>query len=513
MPSFPPPPDSDAPASGRIAHGLRGAAAAGHPTAALAGVRMLEAGGTAVDACLAMAATSWVVMPDMCGPGGDLFALWREPGGELRAVTGAGRAPAGFRMPESADDRAGLVLIPGAPAAVRALRDSACRLDLRTIFAPAVAAASSGFVVGARFDRQLQALPPGPLRSLLAAWNGGRVPRLGERFRIEPLGRSLAEWAEAGEPGAALAMAAAEWRRAGAAPTADEIADMNAALEAPLALRLGAWTVYGQPPISQAVATLAALGIAGADAVRHPDGAYRDHLLIEAYKAAYRQATALGEGGDVAAQVAAMLDSGRQRELRESIGPRAAEGPPLLRNYGETTQCAAADADGRVCTLIHSLYRPFGARLVSESTGWLANDRGATFTDGPNAPAPGRRPRSTLVNLLAVHADGAAFALGTPGAQAQTQTTLQVLASVMRDPGDLWGAIAAPRWSFIGGRRVAVEAALPGERLEALEGAGHLLALRPPRDWLTGSVSLAAWRDGVASAVADPRREALALAI
>jgi gamma-glutamyltranspeptidase len=83
----------------------------------------------------------------------------------------------------------------------------------------------------------------------------------------------------------------------------------------------------------------------------------------------------------------------------------------------------------------------------------------------------------------------------------------------MRDPGDLWGAFVAPRWSFIGGRRVAIEAAMPGDRLEALEGAGHVLALRPPRDWLMGSVSLAAWRDGIASAVADPRREALALAI
>jgi gamma-glutamyltranspeptidase len=106
-----------------------------------------------------------------------------------------------------------------------------------------------------------------------------------------------------------------------------------------------------------------------------------------------------------------------------------------------------------------------------------------------------------------------AFALGTPGAQAQTQTTLQVIANLIRDPSDLWGAVAAPRWSFIGADRVAVEESVPAARLAALEAMGHRLVLRPPADWLMGSVSLAAVRNGVTSAVADHRREALALAL
>ena len=51
---------------------------------------------------------------------------------------------------------------------------------------------------------------------------------------------------------------------------------------------------------------------------------------------------------------------------REGIGPRASDGPAMLRNYGETTQCAAVDARGGVATLIHSLYRPFGAEYFAE---------------------------------------------------------------------------------------------------------------------------------------------------
>ncbi len=499
-------------ASGRIAHGTRGAVAAGHPLSAVAGLRMLEAGGTAVDACVAMAAMAWVVMPDMCGPGGDLFALWRDRSGAVHAVNGAGMAPAAFAMPKHPEDRAGLALVPGAPAAVRALADAACRLDLAVLFAPAIAAAAAGFVVGPRFERRLQALPPGAFRRELMTIHGGALPASGERFALPALGASLARWAEAREPDTALRATIEDWRTQGVAVTLEESLVLRAQSEAPLALRFDSWDIFGQPPLSQSVATLAALAIAGTDAVRHPDGSYRTHMLIEAYKAAYGDLVELGEGADVATKVAAMLDPGRHRTARERIGPHASVGAPMHRNYGETTQCAAADDQGGVCTLIHSLYRPFGARVVARSTGWSANDRGATFTDGANAPAPGRRPRHTLVNLLAVQADGAAFAFGTPGAQAQTQTTLQVVADLIRDPQDPWTVISRPRWSFIGEDRVAVEADLAPDCLASLERMGHKLALRPAADWLMGSVSLAASARGRATAIADHRREALALA-
>lgn len=498
--------------SGRIAQGLRGAVAADHPIVASAGLGALEAGGTALDACLAMAATAWVVMPDMCGPGGDLFALWREPDGKVQAINGAGHAPAAF-APGDPAGRAGYVLAPGAPAAVHALHEAGCRLDLARLFKPAVAVALSGFVVGPRFERQLQALPAGAFRTSLAELHGGVLPGRGERFVMPGLAESLSEWARAGGAGSVLAAAVDDWRQDGAALTDEEARRLRVAREDPLLVRLGAWDIFGQPPMSQAVGTLAALAIAGPDVLRHADGAYRDHMLIEAYKHAYREMQSLGEGRDVAAAVAAALDPHRMRSAREAIGPRATVGPVMIRNYGETTQCAAADAEGRVCTLIHSLYRPFGARLLSRRTGWIANDRGATFTDGPNAAAPGRRPRNTLVGVLATHADGSTFALGTPGAQAQTQTNLQVLADLIRNPDDPWSAIAHPRWSFIGEDRVCVEACFAPERLVALESMGHRLALRPPVDWLMGSVSLAAFRGGIASAYADHRREALALAL
>jgi gamma-glutamyltranspeptidase/glutathione hydrolase len=480
--------------------------------AAVAGLRMIEAGGTAVDACLAMAATAWIVMPDMCGPGGDLFALWREPDGAVHAVNGSGRASTRFVMPENPADRAALTLLPGAPSAIRAITAHACRFDLATLFAPAIAAARAGFVVTPRLDKNLQVLPDGRFKTEVAAAYGGVLPRAGERCTALALGESLERWARERDAGGLLAEALSEWAQQGAAVDSAEVPKLAATIEPALLLRLNGWHIFGQPPLSAAVATLAALGIAGGDAIIHSEGAYRDHLLIEAYKTAYADLLRMGHKADLAQLIAEMLNGNRLRALRERIGPRAARGASMQRNYGETTQCAAADGEGRVCTVIHSLYRPFGSRLLSRTTGWIANDRGATFSDGPNAPAPGRCPRHTLVGVIAVAPDGGAFAFGTPGAQAQTQTTLQVLADLMRGAHP-WTAIEAPRWSFIGDDHIAVEAAMPSDTLAGLERAGHRLALRPPADWLMGSVSLAAAGGGLVTAAADHRREALALAL
>lgn len=497
--------------SGRLACGPNGAVAAGHPLAATAGLRMLEAGGTAVDACLAAAFAAWVVMPDMCGLGGDLFMLSRAADGTVTAITGGGPAPAAGYPPRT-EARATLALVPGAAAALDRLRETQATLPLDMLLAPAIRLAREGFVISAMLARKIEGLPADRFSDeLLAGW-GGVVPRAGAVVRWPALAQSLHRLATAKSARELLFDALPEWQARGVLLRPEDIAGYTVTSEAPLRMNIGGWTVFGQPPMSQAVATLGALGRAGIDAVIESDDVFRTHMLIEGYKRAFAHFDDFGHAGDIAAVCRRLLDPAAARAEREAIGPQASEGPPLQRNYGETTQCAAVDRSGATVSLIHSLYRPFGARVLSPRTGLIANDRGASFTAGANAPAAGQRPRHTLVNLLALAPDGAIFALGTPGAQAQTQTTLQVLASLIARPEALVEAVGHPRWSFIGGKRVACEADLDEAMLQALARHGHEIALRPPRDWLMGSVSLAAYRDGLCYAVADDRRDALALA-
>lgn len=497
--------------SGRIASGPRGAIAAGHPLAAVAGLRMLEAGGSAVDACLAAAFAAWVVMPDMSGPGGDLFILVRDADGRVTAVTGGGPAPlTGF--PSKTDARAPLALVPGAPAALDTLRQTHLTLPLDVLLAPAIRLAEDGFAVSAMLARKIEELPRDRFRDELSAGWGGNTPRAGGVVRWPVLADTLRRLAAAGSAREVVEDALPEWQERGALVRAEDIRGYDAPLESPLRMGIGGWSVFGQPPMSQAVATLGALGRAGIDAVRETEGAFRAHMLIEGYKRSFAHLVGFGHAGDVAGVCQRLLDPAAARAERESIGPQASEGPAMHRNYGETTQCAAVDRTGCTVSLIHSLYRPFGARVLSPRTGLIANDRGASFTMGANAPAAGERPRHTLVNLLAEAPDGTTVALGTPGAQAQTQTTLQVLAHLIGEPDALVEAVLSPRWSFIGGKRIACEADVDEATLQALARRGHEVALRPPRDWLMGSVSLVCHRDGLCHAVADDRRDALALA-
>lgn len=425
-------------------------------------------------------------------------------------MNGAGPAPAAYAHPKNDEERAGYCLIPGAPAAFETLARIASKLGRDAALARGLDLAARGVAVGARLDRHLQALRDGPLRKALAHAHGGKLPKLDERLVVPGLAESLDRWRKSGAEGE-LARACDGWGEAGAKVARAEAAGFAAAEEAPLALAFGAWTVHGQPPMSQACATLAALGIAGADTVRENDEAHRAHMLIEAYKRAYGDLGDLADGNGPRERASAMIAAANLRARREGIDHRASVGAPMARNYGETTQVAAVDCEGRVATLIHSLYRPFGGRVLA-ANGWLSNDRGASFTTGANAPAPGRRPRHTLVGLLMTHPEEGSWAFGTPGAQAQTQTTMQIAVGLMRNPAKPEAAVAAPRWNFIGGDQVAVEARMPSATLDALTARGHKLALRPPSDWLMGSIGLAGCRGNLRVAIADHRREGLALA-
>ena len=299
-------------ASGRVASGPLGAVAAGHPLAAVAGLRMLQDGGNAIDACLAAAFTAWVVMPDMCGLGGDLFLLARGNDGTVRAVTGAGPAPSeGF--PAGDDLRAHLALVPGAPAALDTLRDGFASMPLPMLLAPAIRAAEAGFTVSPMLARKLEALPAGRFRDeLLAQW-GTREADEGAIVRWPILAETLRALAASGAATEALFTAIPEWCERDVLITRADVEPYHAPAQAPLQLALGGWRVFGQPPMSQAVATLAAFGRAGSDALLEPDGTFKTHMMIEAYKQAFARLDGFGHAGDVDAVCRAMLDPAAMR--------------------------------------------------------------------------------------------------------------------------------------------------------------------------------------------------------
>jgi gamma-glutamyltranspeptidase/glutathione hydrolase len=130
------------------------------------------------------------------------------------------------------------------------------------------------------------------------------------------------------------------------------------------------------------------------------------------------------------------------------------------RSYLHTAGVAVADADGTVVSSLVSVFDDFGSGVLVPELGIVLGNRAAGFTDGANAPGPGRYPVHTLAPAMLLLQDGGVLALATPGADGQVQTLLQVLAGLRYDEETLLGALGRPRWRSEDGR-LLVEAGHP----------------------------------------------------
>lgn len=495
--------------------GTLGAVAAGDRRAASAAVNAILDGGSAIDAVIAGALTQWVVMPDMCGPGGDLFALVDTPDGTY-SINASGPAPNAGHDPAVGPGAAATV--PAALHGINELHRLGGHRPLRAAYDQAAELACRGFAISHDLAWQIRNNSSPTLGELLAAQWGPNVhpnaiarwPAIGETLHtIGAVGATHALEHQLGET------AAEEWRDQGSRITQDDLVTVQVDTSAPVCTRIDDWDVAVNPPVSQGVLILLALEILG------PEG--RDelatasgiglHLGVEAIKHAFHSQSHIHDGSRELCE--ALLDKRQTNLLRRKIGPLAGPGNKIRAGYGETTHIAAIDAQGTMASVIHSLYQPFGAQVISTSTGMILNNRGECFDDGPNSPQPGRRPRHTLTNVLARSTSGHRLAMGTPGANAQVQTNTQVLNRLMRWPSDRWAdAVSAPRWTFWGERDVAIEDGHPPPVTTDLTGRGHQLVARPRHDWFAGAVGIVADHpDTGLLAVQDSRRNGVALAI
>ena len=186
--------------------------ASSQPLASAIGVSILNAGGSAADACVAMAAALNVTEPTSTGLGGDVFVLYFQASDQrVYALNGSGRAPTGLNLDRLRKEGLGqslppahpyTITVPGACAAWVDLLERFGRLSLATVLAPAHDLAEKGFPVApitAYFwDRAAQNL-------LAKSINGqeltleGRGPHAGELFRNPGLARTLRTIAEGGK--------------------------------------------------------------------------------------------------------------------------------------------------------------------------------------------------------------------------------------------------------------------------------------------------------------------------
>jgi gamma-glutamyltranspeptidase/glutathione hydrolase len=199
-------------------------------------------------------------------------------------------------------------------------------------------------------------------------------------------------------------------------------------------------------------------------------------------------------------------------------------GPQSDPAAGDTIACVAADSDGWGVSVIQSLYNGFGAAILEPSTGIVAHDRGACFSldpDSPNVVAGGKRPLHTLMPVMVRRQGRLTIVAGTMGGEAQPQIHAQILSRLLRGadaettrataestpPGDLAGAVAAPRWIYDEGELWA-EAGVPAPCLDTLRGTDMSVTVLDDLDETIGHAQYVfVGEEGPKDATSDPRSD------
>jgi gamma-glutamyltranspeptidase/glutathione hydrolase len=516
----------------------RGVAAAPHHAAADAGRAVFAEGGNALEAMVAMAATSAAVYPHMTHIGGDGFWLLHEPSGRVRALMAPGPAgsKAGLELyrehgHDTIPPRGPLaaLTVPGAIGgwmlALDAAKAHGGELPLDVLLNAAIRHAREGYLV-ARSQARLTAEKlaevkdaPGFAATFLV---DGKPPDAGTTLKQPALAATLDHLANAGLAdfyrGDVGREIAGDLARIGSPVTRADLERFSATVAEPLYVTLKAGTLYNAPPPTQGVASLIILALYERLKVAEAESFDHIHGLVEATKRAFRVRDRLvTDPARLPHPLERYLDAKFLDADARNIDRSKAAPWPSSAGAGDTVWMGAADGNGLVVSYVQSTYFEFGSGCVLPATGVVMQNRGASFSLEPgalNVLAPGRLPFHTLNPALAALKDGRVMAYGTMGGdgQPQTQAALFTRHVLYRVPLDR--ALDGPRWLL--GRtwgspqtNLRLESRFDGNLVERMLSAGHDVELLPEAysDTMGHAGAIVRHPDGSLEGAHDPRAD------
>ena len=527
---------------------------AAEPDAADAGLAMLRAGGSAVDAAIAAQLVLGLVEPQSSGIGGGAFMLVAD-GANLRGYDGRETAPASARPDMFLRDGAprpfrdvqygGLpVGVPGTIAMLAMAHKAHGKLPWARLFDPAILLAERGFMVQPRLSygaRDQQRLPTMPdMRAYLYHADGTPVLP-GETLRNPAYADALRKIAAGGPDGfykgAVADQIAAAVSNAPVNPVPFSLTDLSeyrAKEREPMCGLYRSYRVCGMPPAtSGGVTVLQILGMLERfpSSDLRPRNALSVHLISEASRLAYADRERwLGDPDFVDIPTAALVDrfyiNGRSRLINpaRSMGTATSGTPPMRQGQLDfapqrqdysagTSHFSVVDENGLVVAMTTSVQAAFGAGVMAG--GFVLNNQLTDFSFEPvigdrpaaNAPAAGKRPLSSMSPTIVFTPDGKFFAsLGSPGGRQIIGYVAQAISGLVDRQLSMPEVSAQPRHINLNGA-TTVEAATDLEALEPeLTSLGHQVRINVFESGVNGIRGVPGGFEGGA----DPRREGVA---
>ena len=474
-----------------------GMVATSETQAAMAGLRVLEEGGNAVDAAIATSAALCVTEPMSTGLGGDMFALtWMAKDRKVTALNGSGRAGSRASLEElrSAGHRempqlgAESVTVPGIVDGWDTLLKRHGTMPLSRLLKPAIGYASDGFVVqtvlGRSWKNNEAKLARNPSGHELL--KNGRAPKAGEVMRVPEMAEVLKSIARRGSrafyKGKLAEKIARYVREMGGRLDKEDLENHESTWDEPIHSDYRGVAVWECPPNGHGLAALMAMNIAEGFDIRGMGFQSADtyHHLIESMRLAYADALRyIGDPAKVDVPVNVLLDKGYAAERRGQISCDGVIQHPKPGNVyaaANTAYLTVVDGEGNACSFINSLYESFGTGLVVPGTGIALHNRGALFSldpEHPNALAPGKRPYHTIIPAMATRGEEMWLSFGVMGGFQQPQGHLQVMANMVDFDLEPQEALDALRFSSITGDGVALEEEVDSGVQEELMRRGH----------------------------------------
>ena len=521
------------------------AIASADPLATKAGMEILDQGGNAFDAAVAVSAALAVVEPASSGLGGGAFWLMHVAAQDRNIFVDAREvAPEtatvnmyldeqGEPRPYGSIDGPLAAGIPGEPAGLVFLADRYGRLPLAQSLAPAIRYAENGFsasrrtLMGLRFRKRAYEQWPAFKKVFLPE---GKIPEIGTVIRQPDLARTLRRLAKNGFDGFYRGQTAKLLidgvRDAGGIWTAEDLLNYEVIEREPITFEYrGVQIISAPPPSSGGVALASIFNVLEGFNLQDIDSAARKHLIVEAMRRAYRdRAEYLGDPDFVEIPVARLTHPYYAAGQRGSIRPDQATRSTSLSGVrpqkttgSQTTHISVLDREGNRVAGTMSINTWYGAGFMAPGTGVILNNEMDDFVIKPGTPneygligaaanaiAPGKRMLSSMSPTF-LESDRGLAILGTPGGS--RIITMVLLAGLeWIDGADASEMVNLKRYhhQFLPDELVFEKGALSIDEQQALRSRGHRLS---ETRRIFGNMNVVTWdyETGKVEAVTDPR--------
>ncbi|MBC9247624.1 gamma-glutamyltransferase [Paracoccus sp. 11-3] len=459
-----------------------GIVASQHRRASEIGVEVLNAGGNAYDAAVAVSFALGVLEPWMSGPFGGGAMMVAPAGGPVQALYYGMRAPKRLQItdyPLAADGHASdlfpwkavegdrnvhgalAVAVPGTAAGITALHARHGTMPWAELLQPAIAAAREGLLVdwyaGLMIASRAEVLSRDPDASTMFLLDGKWAPMAGwtalaeTRLNMQRMADTLGHLAVAGGDdfyrGDLARMLVSDLQAKGSRIALDDLESYQAQWQDPLAIGHRGATIFATPFLTAGPTLARMLAHLSAHDMPPEAGAPRGSDYI----------------GWAQALQSAYLD-----RLANDGDPEPGNEHPQAPSC--TTHFAIVDRAGNMLSMTQTLLSAFGAAVVSPSTGLMMNNGIMWFDPEPGRPnsiGPGKR---CLMNICPIIADkdGTRAAIGASGGRKILPAVAQIALMVTDHALSLNQAIHTPRIDVSGGPSIMADALLPYEVLQAL---------------------------------------------